>query len=291
MPSPSPHGGAAVIDTASRSQPPLWPSVGALLASGWAGGIAASMLWAPLLSTARFGSAFNLNAFAATSLLPTFAGALVAAVLLPRILRTLCEFELSLGAAFAVTLGCSLASVALSLLLVASFRSAVAPAPGMFVLPQILSLVVGYQLLKHLAQPVRRLARSGAAQGWLQPEPATPSTVAAAGEWNRLLPFVRVEIAQLLATLERAERVDVPGAVAEALPGLEALADRVEEAPPPAAAGGAAQQDLVAGIRALQGALVDLSETAWRGDHRHELEHLRGLDEIRRALAQLESAR
>jgi hypothetical protein len=46
-----------------------------------------------------------------------------------------------------------------------------------------------------------------------------------------------------------------------------------------------------AGIRTLQSALVDLAETAWRGDHRRELEHLRGLDEIHRALAQLESAR
>ena len=87
-------------------------------------------------------------------------GALVAAVLLPRLLRTFCEFELSLGAAFAVTLGRSLASFAVSLLVVASFRSAVAPLPAMFFLPQILSLVVGYQLLKHLARPVRRLAHS-----------------------------------------------------------------------------------------------------------------------------------
>jgi hypothetical protein len=156
-------------------------------------------------------------------------------------------------------------------------------------LPQILSLVLGYQLLKHLAQPVRRIAPSGAAQAWLEPEFVAPST--AAGRWNRLLPSVRIEVARLLATLERAERVDVPGAVAEALPGLEAFADRVEEAPLPTPVGSAAQLDLVAGIRSLQGALVDLAETAWRGDHRRELEHLRGLDQIHRALAQLESGR
>jgi hypothetical protein len=140
-----------------------------------------------------------------------------------------------------------------------------------------------------LAQPARRLARSGLAQTWLEPEPATPQ--AAAGEWDRLVPSVRIEVAQLLAALEQAERVDVPGTVAEALPGLEALADRIDEAPPPTPVARAAQLDLVAGIRALQGALVDLAETAWRGDHRRELEHLRGLDEIHRALAQLDSAR
>jgi hypothetical protein len=110
-----------VIDTASPSQPPLWPSVGALLLSGWLVGIAATILWAPLLRVTRFGTVF---------------------------------------------------------------------APG-----------------------------AGGA----------------------------------------------------------------------AAAGRAAQADLVAGIRLLQGGLVDLAETAWGGDHRRELDRLRGLDEIHRALAQLDS--
>src|SRR5205085_7335174 len=96
------------------------------------------MLWAPLLGAGRFGSAFGSGALAATALLPTVAGALVAAVLLPWLLRTFCEFELSLGAAFAVTLGRSLASFAASLFVFASFRSAVAPMPAMFFLPQVL---------------------------------------------------------------------------------------------------------------------------------------------------------
>jgi hypothetical protein len=280
-----------VIDTASTSQPPLWPSVGALLVSGWAGGIVASMLWVPLLGTARSGSSFGPAALTATSLVPMLAGALVAAVLLPRLLQAFCEFELSLGAAFVVTLGRSLAGLAVSMLFIATYRSAVGPASAtFFLLPQILSLVVGYQLLKHLAQPVRRMASSGMAQALLEPEPGSAPSEAG-GEWNGLLPTVRIEVAQLLATLEQAEQADVPGAIAEALPVLEALADRVEEAPPPISVERAAQLDLVAGIRTLQGALVDLAETAWRGDHRRELEHLRGLDEIHSALAQLESAR
>ena len=114
--------------------------------------------------------------------------------------------------------------------------------------------------MKHRAQSVRRIVPSGLAQAWLEPELGAPHE--AAGEWNRLVPTVRIEIAQLLATLEKAARVDVPGAIAEALPGLEALADRVEEEPPPAPVGRAAQLDLVAGIQTLQGALVDLAETA-----------------------------
>ena len=230
------------------------------------------------------------GALTAASLAPMLGGVLVAAVLLPRLLRAFCEFDLGLGAAFVVALGRALASLAASMLFTATFRSPVMPtSAAFFLLPSLLSLAVGYQLLKHLAQPVPRLARSDLAQAWLEPEPVAPH--AAAGEWSRLLPSVRIEIAQLLASLERAERVDVPGAVAETLPGLEALADRVEDAPPPSPSGRAAQLELVAGIRSLQGALVDLAETAWRGDHRRELEHLRGLDEIHRALARLESAR
>lgn len=279
-----------MIDTASTSQPPLWPSVGALLVSGWAGGMVATMLWAPLLGAARYGNVFAPGALTAASLAPMLGGVLVAAVLLPRLLRGFCEFELGLGAAFVVALGRELASLAAATLLTATFPSPVMPTSAtFFLLPSLLSLALGYQLLKHLAKPVPRLARGDLAQAWLEPELVAPH--AAAGEWNRLLPSIRIEIAQLLATLERAERVDVPGAVAAALPGLEALADRIEEAPPPSSSGRAAQLDLGAGIRSLQGALVDLAETAWRGDHRRELEHLRGLDEIHRALAQLESAR
>jgi hypothetical protein len=277
-----------VIDTTSTSQPPLWPSVGALLVSGWAGGLVATMLWAPFLGAARFGSAFGPDALTATSLGPALAGALVASMLLPRLLRAFCEYELSLGAAFAVTLGRRLAGLAAAMLLTASFRSPALSTSATFLLPQILSLVAGYQLLKHLAQPAPRLSRSDLAQAWLETEATMPR--AAAGEWNRLVPSVRIQVAQLLATLERAERADVPGVVAEALPGLEALADRIQEAPPPSPSARAAQLDLVAGIRSLQGALVDLAETAWRGDHRRELEHLRGLDEIHRPLARLDSA-
>jgi hypothetical protein len=76
-----------VIDTAPTSQPPLWPSLGALLVSGRVGGIVASMIWVPLLGAARLGSVFGPGALTATSLVPTLADALVAAMLLPRLLQ------------------------------------------------------------------------------------------------------------------------------------------------------------------------------------------------------------
>jgi len=148
------------------------------------------MLWVPLLGAGRFGPIFGPGVLTASSLVPTFAGALVAAVLLPRLLEAFCELELGLGAALVVTLGRSLATLAVSMLFFATFRAAVVPASATFFLvPQILSLVVGYQLLKHLARPVPRLAPSGLAQAWLEPEPGSPHE--AAGEWNGLLPTAR----------------------------------------------------------------------------------------------------
>jgi hypothetical protein len=293
-----PSGGVAVIDTASTSQPPLWPSIGALLLAGWLGGIASTILWAPLLGVTRFGGVFSPGAASATWLAPTLAGALVASVLLPRLLRAFCEFELTLGSAVVVTLGRGLAGFAASTFLAVSPSGGVATrSVTLFLLPEIVSLAVGYQLLKRLAEPVPRFARDNSvARRWLGRQEPIPSHVAPAphtptAEWGRLLAAVRIEIAQTISVLEQAEHTAVPAAVAEALPGLEALADRVEKAPPPEEAGRSAQRDLVTGIRLLQGGLVDLAETAWRGDHRRELERLRGLDEIHHALAQLDSVR
>lgn len=73
--------------------------------------------------------------------------------------------------------------------------------------------------------------------------------------------------------------------------GLEAIADGVENAEAPNTSAHEAQRGLVAGIHNLQDGLVDLAESAWRGDHQRELSHLRGLDEIEDALARLESLR
>ena len=78
------------------------------------------MLWVPLLGAARLGSVFGPGALTGTLLVLTLAGALVAAVLLPRLLQAFCDFELGLGAAFAATLGRSLAAFAVSMAFVAT---------------------------------------------------------------------------------------------------------------------------------------------------------------------------
>jgi hypothetical protein len=102
---------------------------------------------------------------------------------------------------------------------------------------------------------------------------------------------VRAEVAETISALAQADPTEVPGIVTEKITELEALADRVEEAEPPGVSARAPQLALAACIRSLQGGLVDLAESAWRGEHRRELTRLRGLDEIEQALALLESVR
>jgi hypothetical protein len=176
-------------------------------------------------------------------------------------------------------------------LLFARSGVAVPASAALWVLPQIVSFTISYLLLKRLAHPAPRTRALVSEPVWPAGEPvAPPLHTTEATEWTQLLAGMRAEIAQILAVLARAEPKDVPAWVSDALTGLEAVADRVEEAVPPDAQARAPQHALVTGIRRLQGALVDLSESAWRGDHRLELARLRGLDEIENALAQLESA-
>ena len=50
---------------------------------------------------------------------------------------------------------------------------------------------------------------------------------------------------------------------------------------------GAPRKLFVAGIRQLQGELVELAEAAWRGDHRSAINRLQGVRTIEKALSQL----
>jgi hypothetical protein len=75
----------------------------------------------------------------------------------------------------------------------------------------------------------------------------------------------------------------VPRRVQEALDELQESAADLDSEPsldPP-------RRLLVAGIRQLQGELVELAESAWRGDHRSAINRLQGVQTIENALAQL----
>ena len=184
-----------------------------------------------------------------------------------------------------------LASLAAAMFLTTTFPSPVMPTSATFVLlSSLLSLVVAYQLLKHVARPVPRLARGDLLQAWLEPEPAVPN--AATGEWSRLLrpsgsrspncsqawsgpsgstfraqSLRRFRISRLSpnASIMRRRRAR-PAAPHSSTSWLESEASRAPWSTSRRPHGAADRR-------------------------RGELEHLRGLDEIHRALAQLESAR
>ena len=87
----------------------------------------------------------------------------------------------------------------------------------------------------------------------------------------------------VVSSLAEAAPVDVPRRVQEALEELEEAAAGLEserelDAP---------RKLLVAGIRQLEGELVGLAESAWRGDHRSALNRLDGTRTIENALSQL----
>jgi hypothetical protein len=87
----------------------------------------------------------------------------------------------------------------------------------------------------------------------------------------------------VLSVLAEAQPVDVPRRVQESLDELQEAAAGLEsegelDAP---------RRLLAAGIRQLQGELVELAESAWRGDHRNAINRLHGVQTIENALAQL----
>jgi hypothetical protein len=87
----------------------------------------------------------------------------------------------------------------------------------------------------------------------------------------------------VLSSLSQAAPVDVPRRVHEGLDELQEAAagpesERELDAP---------RRLLVAGIRQLQGELVELAESAWRGDHRAAINRLQGVRTIENALEKL----
>jgi len=236
--------------------------------SSWAG-LFAGFASTFLLATA--GAALAAGAYVPLQVLVT---ASLSAVALPHALRAISEFEITTGEAFAVSIGSAVVSLAAAMLV------ARAGGPPVAVLPLIGSLTVGTYLLRRFARP-RRVPKAPLAVeaelAYASASTALPADVEHAAARVRLV----------VSSLAEAAPVDVPRRVQEALQELEEAAAGLEserqlDAP---------RKFLVAGIRQLQGELVGLAESAWRGDHRRELEHLRGLDEIHRALAQLESVR
>jgi hypothetical protein len=138
------------------------------------------------------------------------------------------------------------------------------------------SLAAGTYLLRRFARPKRAT----------KPPLAVEAELAYASASSNLpadIEHASARVRLVLSSLAQAEPVDVPARVQEALEELEEAAvglesERELDAP---------RKLFVAGIRQLQGELVELAEAAWRGDHRSAINRLDGVRTIENALSQL----
>jgi hypothetical protein len=249
----------------------LWPALGALLLAGLLSTLVSALLLNQLSLALPHGQT--------SLLLQSLVATVVTAFALPHALRTVAGFDISRGGAFAVALGGELFSLALALLLTRAFTLATGVADGgtVSIVPMFLSLAVQYQLLKGFARPLAVKA---------QPPLAVEAELAYAGASPDLPPDVDAAAARVrhvVASLAEALPVDVPRRVQDALDELQDTAASLEaraDLDPP-------RRLLVAGIKQLQGELVEVAESAWRGDHRNALNRLQGVATIENALARL----
>jgi hypothetical protein len=239
----------------------LWPAVGALLLAGLFAGVASSVL------LASFGAALAGGPYVLFQVLVTAA---LTAAALPYAVRTIADFEITTGEAFAVSLGSALVALAAGML------AARGGGPAAATLSLVGSLTVGTYLLRRFARPKRARKPPLAVEAELAYASASTSLPAD-------VEHASARVRLVLSSLAEAAPVDVPARVQEALEELEEAAAGLEserelDAP---------RKLFVAGIRQLQGELVELAEAAWRGDHRNAINRLDGVRTIENALSQL----
>lgn len=238
----------------------LWPAVGALLLAGLVAGVASGVLLATFAAALARGPYLLFQLLVAASF---------TAIALPHALRAISDFEIGTAEAFAVSLGSSVVSLAAALLFARTAGAAAAT------LSLVGSLTVGTQLLRWFARPRRRTKPPLAVEAEL--------AYAGASQLPADVDHAAARVRLVLSSLAQSEPVEVPGRVQESLEELDEAAVGLEsgrelDAP---------RRLLVAGIRQLEGELVELAEAAWRGDHRSAINRLQGVRTIENALSQL----
>jgi len=250
----------------------FWPALATLLVAGLVSSFVSVLLLAPVATT--LASSHNGLVYPYEALV----GAALTGLVLPHALRAVTAFEITTSAAFAVAFAGALASIAAVLVFEAAFVSAggVINGGAVSLLPMLVSVGVEYQLLKHFARPARVTGPPLAVEAELAYATASPSLPADVAR-------VAARVQVVLSSLSDAALVEVPRRVQESLDELQESAADLESEP----SLDTPRRLLVAGIRQLQGELVELAESAWRGDHRSAINRLTGVQTIENALSQL----
>jgi hypothetical protein len=280
----------------ARRQPeelPLVPTLLCLLGANWIGGLAAEFVGGGPMAVAMA----QARASYATLAVVHVASALVGAVAVRYLLRSVVGCEITLGAAVAAVLAGAVVTLGGQIALSTSFGdghglgvTSTAAMPLLFVLGPV-GAFVSYLVLQY-TRPLQPSPRSFSP--YLDPYPEAsvddrdPRSTIEDTTYDECVNAVRETSTGLVDAAARARLDDVVDIVLKGLPYLEAATDALDHATPPTKVPPGLHRELVEGARAAHEDLLDAArEAAVGNDPRLRLADSEGMRKTRHALHQL----
>lgn len=290
------EGRAAGVMIEARRYPeglPLVPTLLCLLGANWIGGLAAEFVGGGPMAVAMAQARASL----ATLVVVQVASALVGAIAVRCLLRTVVGSEISLGAAVAALLAGAVVTLGGQIVLATSFGdghrlgvTSTAAVPLLFALGPVAAFV-SYLVLQY-TRPLQRSARSFSAS--LDPYSGLPvddRDLPSAIEhttYDECVDAVRETSTGLVDAAVRARIDDIADIVLKGLPYLQAATDALDHATRPANVSPELHRELIEGARQTRQELEDAAREAALGtDPRLHLADAEGTRRLRHALHQL----
>lgn len=283
-----------VIEPRRQSEElPLVPTLFCLLGANWIGGLAAQFVGGGPMAVAMA----QARASYATLLIVQVASALVGAIAVRYLLRTVVGCEVTLGAAVAALLAGAAVNLGGQILLATSSGqghglgvTSPAAVPLLFVLGPVATFV-SYLVLQH-ARPLQPSARPLSPYLDQFPGPGVkdrePPAAFEHTTYNECVAAVRESSAGLVDAATRAHLDELAEIVLNGLRYLETATTELDHSTPPAHVPPGLHHELVEAARATHEELLDAARQAALGtDPRLQLADSEGMRRIRHALHQL----
>lgn len=259
------------------------PTLLCLFGANWIGGIAGELVGGGPVAVAMA----QVRASYATLLVVQVASALVGAVAVRYLLRTMVGCEVTLGSAISALLAGAVVNMGGEIVLATSFGNgrgltSAAAAPVLFVLGPIATFV-SYLVLQY-TRPVGSLGPYVNPYLRATDEPATVDH----GSYDECVDAIRETSAGLVDSATRAHLDEVADIVLAGVPYLEAATAALERATPPANVPPQLHCELVDGARTTHEELLTAARQAALGDDpRLRLADSEGMRQVRHALHEL----
>jgi hypothetical protein len=266
------------------------PTLLCLFGATWLGGIAGEVVGGGPVAVAMA----QARASYATLLVVQVASALVAAVAVRYLLRTMVGCEVTLGAAIAALLAGALVNMSGEIALATTFGNgrgvtSGAAVPVLFVVGPIATFV-SYLVLQH-TRPLQSPVGSPTPYRNTYPDPTAGSREPATferGSYDESVDAVRETSAGLIDAATRGHLDEIAGIVLNGLPHLDAATDALERAAPPTNVPPPLHHQLVDGARTVHEELLTAARQAAVGDDpRLRLADSEGMRHVRQALREL----